>query len=173
KEVTSEGQNGIEITRIRVRLEDGKEASRETENTVVLQVAVARQVTYGSKIVYHTLDTGDGTITYYRAVTVRATAYSPCRSATKDGSCSNITSSGKPVVKGVIGTTLTWYKLFKGDQLYVPGYGVGTVEDVGGGISGQYWIDLGYSDADFVGWYKTVTIYFLAPAPDNVPVVLP
>jgi len=39
------------------------------------------------------------------------------------------------------------------------------VEDIGGGIAGEYWIDLGYSDSDWVNWSKTVTVYFLSPAP--------
>jgi 3D (Asp-Asp-Asp) domain-containing protein len=77
------------------------------------------------------------------------------------------------VKKGVIGVTRDWYRLFAMDQIYVPGYGIGTVADVGGGIPGSYWIDLGYSDADWVPWYGSVTIYFLTPVPANVPAVLP
>jgi 3D (Asp-Asp-Asp) domain-containing protein len=69
--------------------------------------------------------------------------------------------------------TRAWYNIFAGSQIYVPGYGIGTVEDIGGGIPGQYWIDLGYTDADWELWSQSVTIYFLAPAPANVPAVLP
>jgi hypothetical protein len=47
------------------------------------------------------------------------------------------------------------------------------VADTGGGIPGKYWIDLGYSEEDFVNWHQTVTVYFLNPAPPNVPEVLP
>ena len=169
--VTEEGQYGVAITRSRVRYENGVETSRETEASETLVQPVNRKVTYGTKVVYQTLDTEYGTITYYRKVSVHATSYSPCRSGSS--SCLNSTSSGDPVKKGVIGTTLEWYYLFAGDQLYVPGYGIGTISDVGGGIPGQYWIDLGYSDADWVNWSQWVTIYFLAPAPANVPEVLP
>ena len=48
-----------------------------------------------------------------------------------------------------------------------------TVADTGGGIPGKYWIDLGYGEEDFVNWHETVTVYFLNPAPANVPEVLP
>jgi uncharacterized protein YabE (DUF348 family) len=169
------GQYGIAVSRVIIRYEDGVETSRKTEASTTLVEPVDQVITYGTKVVYHTENTDDGPITYYRKVTVFATSYSPCRSAPADGSksCISGTSSGVPVAKGIIGTTLDWYYLFKGDQIYVPGYGVGTVADVGGGISGKYWIDLGYSDADWQQWSQWVTIYFLAPAPDNVPGTLP
>jgi len=77
------------------------------------------------------------------------------------------------LAKGVIAVSPAWYKIFAGTQIYVPGYGVGTVADTGGGIPGKYWIDLGYGEEDFVNWHQTVTIYFLNPAPANVPDVLP
>jgi 3D (Asp-Asp-Asp) domain-containing protein len=117
------------------------------------------------------MQTEVGTITYYRAVTVRATSYSPCRSAADR--CYYSTASGKPVQRGVIAVTRAWYNLFQGDRVYVPGYGIATIEDIGAGIPGQYWIDLGFSDSDWELWSKSVTLYFLAPAPANVPGVLP
>jgi uncharacterized protein YabE (DUF348 family) len=174
REVTP-GQYGIAVTRVIIRYEDGVETSRETEASTTLVEPVKQVVAYGSKIVLHTENTDDGPITYYRKVTVFATSYSPCRSAPADGSnsCISGTSSGVPVAKGIIATTLDWYYLFKGDQIYVPGYGVGTIADTGGGIAGKNWIDLGYSDADWQHWSSWVTIYFLAPAPSNVPPVLP
>jgi 3D (Asp-Asp-Asp) domain-containing protein len=78
-----------------------------------------------------------------------------------------LTASGQPVVHGVLGVTSAWYKIFEGYQIYIPGYGIGSVEDIGAGVSGQYWIDLGYSDSDWVNWSKTVTVYFLSPAPSG------
>lgn len=174
KEVTS-GQYGLAVTRELIRYEDGVEVSRSTEATTTLVEPVDQVVAIGTKIVYHTLDTGYGTISYYRAVMVHATSYSPCRLARADGSsqCGNTTASGAPMGNGVIAVTTAWYSYFKGAQLYVPGYGIGTILDTGGGIPGQYWIDLGYTDADWVSWSSWVTVYFLAPAPANVPGVLP
>ena len=67
-----------------------------------------------------------------------------------------------------------WFLLFGFDHVYIPGYGQAIVRDVGSGYQGShYWIDLGYSDSEFVGWHKNVTIYFLAPAPAYVPWALP
>lgn len=169
--VLSEGEYGLAVSRVRIRYEDGVEASRVVESTETLQEPVNRKVAYGSDVSYQTMSTEYGNITYYRAVTVRATSYSPCRSAADR--CYYSTASGAPVQKGVIAVTRAWYNIFAGSQIYVPGYGIGTVEDIGGGIPGQYWIDLGYTDADWELWSQSVTIYFLAPAPANVPAVLP
>jgi hypothetical protein len=48
------------------------------------------------------------------------------------------------------------------------------VADTGGGYpDGRYWIDLGYSDADYVPWAKYVTVYFLTPVPASIPWILP
>jgi len=60
---------------------------------------------------------------------------------------------------------LRWYRVMKGQPVYIPGYGVATIEDVGGGIPGRYWIDLGYTDSDIVSWNRWVTVYFLTPVP--------
>ena len=169
--IISLGQPGIQEVRVRVRYEDGKEVARLTEDAVVVKAPVNQQEAYGSSYTVKTLDTPDGPISYYRAVTVRVTSYSPCRSG--GTRCYYGTSSGLPVQKGVIGVTRDWYHLFAMDQIYVPGYGVGTIADVGGGIPGSYWIDLGYSDGDWVNWWGSVTIYFLTPIPDKVPAVLP
>ncbi len=165
------GKPGIKAERVLIRYENNVEVSRTKEDAVVLQAPVNQQEAYGSKFTVKTMDTPDGPISYYRAVTVRVTSYSPCRSG--GDRCYNGTSSGLSVKKGVIGVTRDWYRLFAMDQLYVPGYGIGTIADVGGGIPGSYWIDLGYSDADWVNWYGSLTVYFLTPIPDNVPGVLP
>jgi hypothetical protein len=60
-----------------------------------------------------------------------------------------------------------------GQQLYVPGYGVGTIGDVCGGCVGKYWVDLGFTDEDLVGWANWTTVYFLTPVPDNPIYILP
>lgn len=100
-----------------------------------------------------------------------ATSYSPCR-IFKDH-CDSYTASGATLKKGIVAMTGTWYRYSGGDQIYVPGYGVGTVADTGGGIPGRYWLDLGYSDDDYVSWHQNVTVYFLAPVPANIMWVLP
>ena len=185
REVTRSGQNGISNVRVLVRYENGVEASRETEAEVVLQEPINEQVSINSQSsgnttptqsstagAIGTIDTGSGTLSYYYSLpSVHVTSYSPCRSG--NSGCSNLTAAGTPVTQGVLGVTSAWYKILKGYDIYIPGYGVGTVEDIGGGIPGQYWIDLGYSDSDWVNWSKFVTVYFLTPAPPNFTGSLP
>lgn len=173
RKVVSEGAVGISADRVRVRFEDGEEVSRVNEGSIIIAQPVTRVVHYGSKIVDMVMNTPDGPITYYMAVDVVATSYSPCRSGV-EGVCYTGTSYGLPVQKGVIGVHRDWYYLFRGTQIYVPGYGVGTIADIGYYPYNDYWIDLGYSDDDFVSWGSTnLTIYFLSPAPPGFTGVLP
>ncbi len=170
-EIVQEGVFGVEVTRTLVRYEDGVEVSR-TDDTTWTAKEPQNQITgRGTKPVVKTMETPDGTIEYWRAVTVHATSYSPCRSGVD--TCYYGTSSGLPVQRGVIGVTRTWYNLMVGQQVYVPGYGKAVIGDVGGGIPGEYWIDLGFTDADFEPWSSWVTMYFLTPVPDYIPWILP
>ena len=165
------GKPGIKISGQRIRYENGKEISRQTEEEWVARQPVNSKIGYGTQVVPHILETPDGVIEYYREVPVYATSYSPCRSGSE--TCNSGTSLGLPVKKGVIGVTYQWYLLFGGHEVYVPGYGRAVIADVGGGIPGKRWIDLGYSDDDFVNWSQETTLYFLTPAPANVPWILP
>ncbi len=172
KSVLVSGEPGLKISRVRVRYEDGQEVSRESEAEWVARQPKDQVLGYGTKVVIHTLDTPNGPIQYYRAVTMYATSYSPCNLGIP-GKCSNTTASGAPVGRGIAAFTLPWYRLFKGTQVYVPGYGTATIADVGGGVPGKYWIDLAYTDADYVEWHQNVTVYFLTPVPENIPWPLP
>jgi uncharacterized protein YabE (DUF348 family) len=173
REVIEPGAVGISADRVVVRYEDGEEVSRVNEGSIVIAEPLTRVVHYGTRIVDKVMDTPDGPITYYMAANVVATSYSPCRSGVP-GKCYPGTSYGLPVQKGVIGVHRSWYYMFAGSQIYVPGYGVGTIADIGYYPYSDYWIDLGYSDADFVSWGTTnVTIYFLSPAPPGFSGVLP
>jgi len=172
--VMVEGAYGLQAMRVRVRYENGVEVSRTDEGTVVLKDPVTQQVGYGTQIVYKTLDTPDGPITYYRAITVTATSYSPCNSGVSE--CLYGTAYGLPVQKGVIAVRLAWYQFLKGTKMYVPGYGIGTVADTGYYPYNPNWIDLGYTDAEFAlygKFYPSITVYLLAPAPSYVPGIMP
>lgn len=170
--VVEEGSDGVKATRVRVRYEDGVEISRSVGEEIILTNPVARVIHYGSNVNDKVIDTPDGPITYYMAVDVVATSYSPCRSGT--GTCYGYTALGLPVQRGVIGVNRAWYDIFKGYTIYVPGYGVGTIADIGAYPATNKWIDLGYSDSDFVSWGAVdVTIYFLSPAPPAFTGVLP
>lgn len=170
-EVVQPGEFGLEVTRTRILLEDGQETMRSEETTWIAKQPVTQKVGRGTQVVIRKMDTPQGEIEYWRTVNVYATSYSPCQSG--GDRCYYGTSSGLPVQQGVIGVTRAWYNLMVGQRIYVPNYGIGTIADVGGGIAGKYWIDLGYTDADYVAWYSNVTIYFLTPVPANIPWILP
>ncbi|NIR65798.1 MAG: hypothetical protein GWN00_25280, partial [Aliifodinibius sp.] len=87
---------------------------------------------YGTQTSIKEASTPDGVIQYWRAVTVYATSYSPCRLGVEDY-CSSTTASGATLRKGVIGVTRNWYNYMQGQQVYVPGYGYATIEDIGAG----------------------------------------
>lgn len=165
RQVIEEGQPGLKVTRLRVRYEDNVEMARETEAEWVAKEPVVQKIGTGTKVVINTLDTPYGTLEYWRAITVYATSYSPCRSGTDR--CYYGTSSGLPVKRGVIGVTKEWYRIMAGQRVYVPGYGIAVIADIGGGIPGKAWIDLGFSDDDFELWHQNVTLYFLTPVPAN------
>lgn len=152
QDVLDAGEVGISLNRTRIRYENGVEVSRMVESESVIRpprTRVARSSFWAAKEMY-------------------ATSYSPCRSGT-DG-CHYGTSSGIPVTHGVVGMIRDWYLALKGTRVYIPGYGTGVVADVGGGFpDGRAWIDLGYSDDDYIGWSQWVTVYFLAPAPLEAP----
>jgi uncharacterized protein YabE (DUF348 family) len=171
RSVIEPGQYGIQAKRQRVVYENGKEVSRTTEAEWTASQPKTQKVGYGTKVVIRTLDTPGGTIEYWRAVDVYATSYSPCRSAADR--CYPSTSLGLPVKRGVIGVSKQWYNLLAGQPVYVPGYGQAVIADVGGGLSGKKWIDLGFTDDEFEAWHQNVTLYFLTPVPANVPWILP
>jgi uncharacterized protein YabE (DUF348 family) len=168
------GEPGLAVTRLRTRMENGVQVSQKTESESIIRAPKDRILGYGTKVVIHTTSVDGQTIQYYRVLTLYATSYSPCRSATPDGRCSYGTSSGLPVQRGTVAMVYSWYLAFGFDKLYIPGYGYATVGDVGGGPPGNhYWIDLAFSDADYQPYSGTVTVYFLAPVPKNLVTILP
>jgi uncharacterized protein YabE (DUF348 family) len=170
--VDQEGVPGVKASRVRVRYEDGVEVSRTNESEMVLVEPVPRISRYGTRLVENVVMTEEGPRTYYLAVEVTATAYSPCRLGVPG--CGYTTALGLPVQKGIIAVHIEWYRIFKGTQMYVPGYGIGTIADTGYYPYNHYWVDLGYSDDDFVGWGAIpTTVYFLSPPPSGFTGVLP
>ena len=168
------GEPGLTVSRLRTRSEDGVQVSQQSEEESIVRPPQDRILGIGTKIVIRTTTVDGVTIEYWRALRLYATSYSPCRSATPDGSCSYGTSSGMRVQKGVVAMQYYWYLLFGFEHLYVPGYGSAEVGDVGGAnLSSNYWIDLGYSDSDYVEWGDSVMVYFLTPVPANPGYLLP
>ena len=165
EKILEAGNPGLIVTRTRVRYEDGLEISRKTEGERQVREPSKQTVAYGTQYVLKTAVIDGKEIEYWRALEVYATSYSPCRSAADR--CYPNTSSGLPVTQGMIAVTHDWYLALGGQSVYVPGYGYATIEDVGGGIPGRNWIDLGYSDDTFQPWHQWTTIYFLPPVPAN------
>ncbi len=169
--VVQAGEYGLALQRTRLRREDGQETARLTEEESLLRPPRPQILAYGTRITLQTLQTPYGPLQYWRAIQMYATSYSPCRSAADR--CYYNTSSGLPVQRGVVAMTLDWYLALRGMRVYIPGYGIASIEDVGGGFpDGRPWIDLGYSDDDYQSWSGWVTVYFLAPAPAEIPWML-
>ena len=169
-QIVSGGEFGIQAQRLRIIYENGIEVSRDLEKEWTIMEPSPRVIGYGTQINVQTENTPDGQITYWRKITAWATSYD----STCPG-CDTITSSGTVLKKGTIAVKLTWYRYMKFAKVYIPGYGFGTIEDVGGGVPWSVnWVDLGYKKGEYVPWSQNVTVYFRAPAPppENIMYVL-
>ena len=85
------GEYGIFARRIRVSYEDGQEVSRQVEEEWTARQPQNRIIGYGTSLVEHTADTPDGTISYWRMITMYAVSYSPSSAG------GSITASGAPL----------------------------------------------------------------------------
>lgn len=172
------GQEGLAMTRVRIRYEDGQETARSTEAESVVRPPVPRIVQTGTKVVVSTETVGGVTLDYWYVMQMYATVYSPCNSGT--GGCSYGTASGLRAGKGVVAVDPSLYYYLQGQRIYVPGYGYAVIGDLGGGyiveqnlgVSRYRWIDLGFDDDNLVDMTGWVTVYFLAPAPASIPPAL-
>lgn len=166
------GEPGVLQKGTIIRYEDGVEVSRSEQERVLVEPK-DRIIGFGSKIVIRTLNTANGPIEYWRAVTAYATSYSPCRSGADR--CYPNTANGTPVKQGVVAVLRSWYNAMAGQYIYIDGYGKAVIADIGGGVPDKHWIDLGYSDDAYVPWYWDVTVYFLTPVPplDQILWILP
>jgi uncharacterized protein YabE (DUF348 family) len=171
RSVVEPGQYGLQVTRERVRYENEQEVSRQVEAEWVAGESNPQQIGYGTKIVVRTVDTPDGPREYWRTAAVYATSYSPCRLGVDY--CNDTLRDGTKLQKGVIGVACSWFTTLVGQQLYVPGYGVGRIADCGASIPGKFNIDLGYTDEDYVSWHQDITVYFLTPVPEYIPWIFP
>ena len=162
--VVEEGRYGLSARRVRVRIEDGAEVSRQVEAEYIAQEPQSRILGYGTQVVQYTLDTPDGQIKYWRALNMYAVSYNH----TSNGGTG--TATGIPLAKGVAAVDINYIPF--GTKMYVPGYGTALAADVGGGVKGRM-IDLGYSDFDYVSWHQWVTVYFLWPPPETIPWIIP
>jgi 3D (Asp-Asp-Asp) domain-containing protein len=151
--IVQEGREGAVITTTRITRYDGREINREVVD-VSRSEPVAEVIAKGAKVVLKKAATADGEITYKAKFHVWATSY--------DGrcpGCRGLTYGGTPVRRGTIAVDPDLIPL--GSNLYVPGYGFGRAEDVGGGVKGKR-IDLGFENVS-QGWWSArwVDVYVL------------
>lgn len=174
QEILQSGSNGIAMVRTRVRFEDGVEVSRVEEDETILKEPVTQVVANGSKIVLSPVG-GDAPYQYWYATEMYASWYSPCNSGVSG--CSYGTASGARAGYGIVAVDYSYYSYLGGMRVYIPGYGVATIGDTGGGpiiesvfgVPRYQWIDLGYDDNNIGGLSGWVTVYFLEPAPAEIP----
>jgi uncharacterized protein YabE (DUF348 family)/3D (Asp-Asp-Asp) domain-containing protein len=155
QEILQEGRNGTLTTVFRVRYEDDTETERVEEYEWVSRYPVAQQIAYGSNVVVQTLPEG---LNYWLAKEVQIYSY-------KD--TGQPTATGVWPYYGVIAVSPEWFSILRGSNIFVPGYGVGTVLDVCPGCSGKDWIDVFIPTDDYVPWNKRETVYFLTPVPSG------
>jgi 3D (Asp-Asp-Asp) domain-containing protein len=162
------------MIRTRIRYEDGVEVSREVEDETVLQTPKTQIVASGTKIVLSPVD-GDAPYQYWYATEMYASWYSPCNSGISG--CSYGTASGARAGYGIVAVDYSIYSYLAGMRVYIPGYGLATIGDTGGGpiietafgVPRTKWIDLGYDDNNIGALSGWVTVYFLEPAPATIP----
>lgn len=152
--VLKEGREGRREETFLVKYWQGEEIGRELVN-VEVRPSQNQVVARGTKIIWRDLGTADyGNLRYWRKIRVWATSY--------DGNCLGCrgrTFSGTPVTHGTLAVDPALIPL--GTRVYVPGYGIGKAEDIGGAIKGER-IDLGFEDVA-KGWWQAqwTDIYLL------------
>lgn len=166
--VITPGQLGLVISRQRNRVENGTVVSTEEDGPWKASDPADAVLGWGTKVVVKTEVVDGQTLEYWRKVSVYATSYHP-----SEFSNGAQTRSGLPLTKGIIAVAASWYNGLEMQPVYVPGYGHAVIADSGYGIPGQYWIDLGYDDENYVSWHDWTVIYFLTPVPAYVAAILP
>lgn len=151
--VLEEGSDGKKVDTIKTTFYQGEEYGQEIVDSKTI-APVDKVISRGTKIVWRTLDTPEGQISYWKNLRVWATHYdSHCPG------CDEWTATGLKAGKGVIAVDPKVIKL--GTRVYVPGYGLAVAGDTGGAIKGNI-IDLGFDDAKTAGWTaRFVDIYIL------------
>lgn len=151
--ILEEGKDGKKVKIIKITFFEGEEYSREIVSVETIPPK-DKKILRGTKIVWKTLSTADGEITYWKKMRVYATHYdSRCLG------CNEWTATGMRAGKGVIAVDPKVIPLRS--KVYIPGYGQAVAGDTGGAIKGNI-IDLGFDDARTAGWTaRFVDIYLL------------
>ncbi len=158
------GKPGLVATRTRITRRAGQPPERDLVESWTRQEALDTVFVFGQKITKSTFQPFEGhTLAYWRKTRMLATSYSAANAGTsQDAPWYGYTFSGEPMGHSVVAADLDIMPLRT--QLYIPGYGYGTVLDTGGGLRGMH-IDLGYEDEEYVSWHGVVDVYWLWPPP--------
>jgi len=159
--IVQAGQPGVQRTTTRIRYENGIEVGRAVEASYVAAAPQTEIISYGTNVVIRTLNTPNGPVEYWRTFRVYATSYHPAALGGDD-----VTSIGRRLRHGIVAADPDL--LPYGTMVYVERYGTGVIADTGPPRASTRWIDLGYSDADWIGWHHWVTIYLLTPVPATI-----
>ncbi|MCD8036186.1 MAG: G5 domain-containing protein [Clostridiales bacterium] len=150
--VVQEGSDGLieivsEETYVGSQLSQTVEISREVVTEPVNCIIERGTATMVS--------TPAGDFKYSESLTVVATGYTQY-----DEGCTSTTATGTAAIRGAIAVDPSVIPL--GSKIYVPGYGIGTAEDIEGAIEG-YRIDLCYNSVNeaYAWGVQTVTVYIL------------
>jgi len=161
--LVQEGQIGLTKRRYRIVYHNGQEVGRTLEDAWTEQSAVTKTLAYGTKIVIRTLETPDGPIEYWRKMRVYTTSYTAASAGRpKTHPRYGYTRLGWKAVKGVVATDPTVIPLRT--RIYIPGYGIGTAADTGGGVKGKF-VDLCFDEGKYQSWHWWTDVYLLTPVP--------
>jgi uncharacterized protein YabE (DUF348 family) len=166
RRVMQTGVEGVKKRTIRISYENGREVRRTVDKEWIEAAPVTQIINYGTKIVKRELTLPDGsTVTYWRKIRVLATSYTAASSGkARTHPEFGITATGMRAGLGIVAVDPHVINLRS--KVYVPGYGLATAGDTGGGIKGRR-IDLGFDESNLVLWYKWVDIYLLDPPPPS------
>jgi 3D (Asp-Asp-Asp) domain-containing protein len=164
QEIRESGTTGVIKTRTRIRYENGQESWREIEDEWLDQEPRHREIAYGTNIVIRTLETGTGSVEYWRKIPMVVTAYSAATSGkAPDHPRYGITRSGLQAGFGIVAVDPKVVPLLT--DLYIPEYGRAIAGDTGGLIQGKR-VDLGYEDDQLpASLYEWRDVYILTPVP--------
>lgn len=152
EEIVQEGEDGIKETDTKITYFEDEEYEREVVD-VRIKEPIARIIKKGTKKVIREKDTPGGAIRYFLKLKVWATSYDAyCLG------CTGKTFLGTPVKQGTVAVDPKVIPL--GTKIYVPGYGFGVAEDIGGAIKGNK-IDLGFETLAGQWSAREVEIYLL------------
>ena len=158
EKILQEGINGQRTETYLVKYWYGEETER-TLLAVQIKEPQKQIVSRGTKIIWRGLHTPDeGELKYWRKLRVWATSYDRnCLG------CRGRTYSGTLVRHGTLAVDPSVITL--GTGVYIPGYGLGKAEDIGGAIKGNR-IDLGFEDVSKGWWHAQWTdVYLLDKEP--------